>query len=514
MLWVLAATLVSGMASLSSCHSDPYYAESLIPQDNSGNPADGQGSDGQDSSDPATDSLVQAHTLVTVLKNEGYTPEEFVAHLGAPSFSAMTAGISPQINAIAKSMAMSKLQTHLPTLDKMFADEVGIEGDGTRRWHIESYTFTYRSQSVDGQEQVLSGRVTFPNNKVSGTPHQVKSLSLHTHQALMGADWAPSENLMLMPLRTLWNSAVIEPDFQNYGVGHGVLPDGNGSPKGLSRQLTDCTLAALEVMRLHGVSLADDGYTTSWGSSQTAAVPLLFAKYYETEAPEWFRKAVRLHSTYVGEGPLDLSDAVPNYYCKHPEHFRFSYFYVAGYLSGFSAQQLGGYQAAELLAPWLSTTHVTVDGKDYTFLDAIAKALISASHPARPELKTLDQVISPDMVTPDGQLDQNSPKTQAFLACLKAAGNLDNWAPKLPIYIGHSPEDPALPHEYSYRVYQKLSNNGQNPQVHMLDVRNTGQLSAVLGDAASMHGLISILMLLNMSCVELPADMATVYTEE
>lgn len=453
---------------------------------------------------------IEQSTLVSVLKESAYTPEDFIESLGSPSFSDIIGKLAPQVLGIANNIGKIKLQTHLPSLDRMFAEEAGTDADGSRRWQIESYTFSYSSHLADGEERVLSGRVTFPNNTVAGIPHKVKTLSLHSHQALMYPDWAPSENLMFMPLRALWNSAVIEPDFQNFGINHGLVPDGNGSPQAMSRQLADCVTAALEIMRQRGVSLAPEGYSTNWGSSQAAAVPLLFAKYYETKAPEWFREAVRLRSSYTGEGALILSDVIP-YYCSHPENFSFSYYYMCGYASGFSRKQLGGYVAAEIMSPWLSNTHVEVDGKDYTFLDAASKGLVSANHPARPDLTSLDMVISPDMVLADGSMDYDHPKTQAFINCLAKAGDLCGWTPRNPIYIAHSPEDMALPYDYSYRAYLKLSNQQRNTQVHMITIPSTGNLSGLLDGAAGLHALISTLMLLNMSCVEEPEDMMEVY---
>lgn len=225
----------------------------------------------------AEDWLVRENsTLVSVLKSASYSPQEFVDNIGTPSYYNLMNYLSPHFSEGIKAFDRIKLQTHLPKLDRDFAAEVGTEPDGSRRWKIETYSFTYRSHTVAGEECVMSGRVTFPNNTVDGTSHQVKTLSLCSRQALSGNDWAASESMFRMPIRALWNSAVIEPDFQNYGVNFAQVPEGAASPKVLARQLADCLLAALELMRQHGVSLAPDGYTTNWASSQSCAVPLMF----------------------------------------------------------------------------------------------------------------------------------------------------------------------------------------------------------------------------------------------
>ena len=191
--FIMAATIFCGIGLMTSCHDT---------------------NDSQEQSQTQEEGVEQQQqTLVSVLTAATYTPEEFIAHLGTRTLAEGIESLYPQIKTFAKSYAMTKMQSHLPTLDKIFAQEVGTETDGSRRWRFESYTFSYLSHTVDGREQVMSGRVTFPNNTASDTPHKVKTLSLHSHQALLDPEWAPSESLMFMPMRSLWNSAVIEPDF-------------------------------------------------------------------------------------------------------------------------------------------------------------------------------------------------------------------------------------------------------------------------------------------------------------
>lgn len=449
-----------------------------------------------------------SRTLVSILSSSEYTPQEFVSKLGSPSFVSIIKNFSPLILDLGKALADLKLDSHLPSLDRLFSNEVGTGVDGERLWQIESYAFSYRSVTSDGRETVMSGRVTFPNNKVDGIPHEVKTLSLHSHQALGYADWAPSENLMLFPMRTLWNSAVIEPDFQNYGINFENEHDGQASPKAMSRQLADCILAALEIMKQHGVTLAQDGHTTSWGSSQGAAVPLAFAKYYETEAPDWFRELIKLGSSYTGEGALELADVI-EYFCEAQYLYHFSYVYVCKYVSSFSNSQLNGYGLKDLVSPWLDTTYVDVDGTPCPLLDVVLKnGMVTVD---APEITRLDQILSPDMVTPDGHLDNSSPKVQAFRNCLKTEGNIDGWTPQHPIYIAHSPKDYTLPYDHAYNSYLKLSNNGSNTNVHWIDVPTPDGMTTLLPSISGTHVLVSILMLLNMSSVEEPEDMMSIY---
>ena len=148
-----------------------------------------------------------------------------------------------------------------PALDKLFETEAGQGKQANHCWQIESYSFNYHSKSARGEDVVLSGRVTFPNHKTSGIGHQVKSLTLNMHHALNMVSMTPSQMLDLWILRAYFNEAVIEPDGQGLGVNLGKDYHCTVSSDVLARQMADCTLAALEVMRQHGVTLAADGHS-------------------------------------------------------------------------------------------------------------------------------------------------------------------------------------------------------------------------------------------------------------
>lgn len=459
----------------------------------------------------------QQQTLVSVLTTAAYTPEEFIEHLGSPDLAQRIDGLYPQAKPIALSYAKIKMQSHLPTLDKIFAQEVGTETDGSRRWRFESYTFSYLSHTVDGREQVMSGRVTFPNNTASDTPHKVKTLSLHSHQALVDPEWAPSESLMFMSLRSLWNSAVIEPDFQCWGINFGREIDSGCSPVTQAQQMADCVMAALEIMRQHGVTLADDGHSTLWGSSQTAVVPIVFTKWYETEAPEWFRQAVRLQSVFTGEGPMDNS-AFYEHICSHAEILQYNFPIIISYPSAFSPEQLGGYEGRDFVNNWFHETQITLDGKDYSLYEACAKYLITdalfyditGSKEEGLSLR-LDKILPPDILTPDCCLDKNSPKVQALLKTFQTHCDLSGWHPQTDIYFAMYSKDLMLPYEQTKAAFQRLSEQSKNHNLHWIEIPDQGgSIAAQVGDETN-HYTTAFLMSLLMSNVEEPKDMVDIY---
>jgi hypothetical protein len=195
---------------------------------------------------------------------------------------------------------------------------VGTAEDGSRLWNIKRCVFTYNSISGEtGNDTTLVGSVIFPTNTV-GKPHQVDVLTLYHHQAYFENSWLPSHSVTMMAMHALHNSAVIEPDGQGAKRAMNDLVRENlqGDLTGL--QMADCVLAALEVMRQEGVTLADNGYSNNWGTSLGTVAATGFAQYMERDATPDLQALFRLRATYIGEGPTMLDqvkgyeDVVPN----------------------------------------------------------------------------------------------------------------------------------------------------------------------------------------------------------
>jgi len=431
-------------------------------------------------------------SLVSILRENHYTPKAFADALGSPSFTSLLRSIRPVAVPAFRALLKAKVYRHL-----LFR----------RSLEIQSYTFTYRSHTVDGREKELSGRVTFLNNKAEGIPHQVKTLSLHIHQAFFHPEWAPSENLMFMPLKVLWNSAVIEPDLQKWGINYGIEPDGGGSAMHMARQLADCTVAALEIMQQHGVSLAPDGYTTNWGSSQGAFPTLLFAKWYDTEAPQWFRDALRLRSTFSAEGDVPPKE-LTEYTYGNPALVYEGHILLTAYFRAFSTEQRGGYRAEEMVPQWFNEPRYDVNGRKITFLDALSHYYPEITEPVVRKMTSYAQMVAPDMLAADGTVNLNCPKIQAWLACVQKHNDLTGWTPAHNVYIAHSPADDMMPFEMVYDLYRRVSRNGQNPQVHMLSVP---AMRLLPHGGMNPHFIIAFVGQILMAFVENPEDMQRLY---
>ncbi len=254
-------------------------------------------------------------TLRDVIEKNTYDPSEFGEVIGSWPMLSFSGDI---IADLIKGQLKLVAATRLPQMDALFKERVGTAEDGSRLWNIKRCVFTYNSISGEtGNDTTLVGSVIFPTNTV-GKPHQVDVLTLYHHQAYFENSWLPSHSVTMMAMHALHNSAVIEPDGQGARRAMNDLVRENlqGDLTGL--QMADCVLAALEVMRQEGVTLADNGYSNNWGTSLGTVAATGFAQYMERDATPDLQALFRLRATYIGEGPTMLDqvkgyeDLVPN----------------------------------------------------------------------------------------------------------------------------------------------------------------------------------------------------------
>ena len=451
---------------------------------------------------------VSGQSLVRILSESHYSPDEFVDAMGNPTLTMIMESVRPKTYSRYHSFVRTWVRSQIPDLDARFIRESGKGLLSRRRWEIQSHTFTYRSQTVDGREIEMSGRVTFLANKEEGVPHEVKSISLYSHQALLDESWAPSRSIMFAPLKVMWDSAVIEPDFQNWGINHGIEPDGGGSSIQMGRQLADCAVAALEVMQQHGVTLSPKGYTTNWGSSQGAMPALQFARWYDTDAPQWFRDALRLRSTFSTEAAVD-SPATTRSWFSNPENISLKIITLAGYSQAFTPQQMGGYRPEDFVPEWYTEKKYPLeDGRIISFHDAICLSYPQITQPITETITSFDKVYAPDMLTEDGKVDPDCPKMTAWLSCIQKYNTLEGWTPQHPVYLAHAPKDDIIPYEEAYRLYRTLSDEGKNPNVHMLSIPFP---SFIPTGGMMSHLVIAFLGQILLSFEENPEDMQRRY---
>lgn len=462
------------------------------------------------SKEPLTDTDIEAvqSPLVGITQEDHFTPDELCEAMASSKFFNLFGYIggdmtepSPAMKAIFQLM----VNPRLPKMDSLFVAEGDHSSDeGQRLWQVESYVFSYKSTSAQGEDIILSGRVTFPNS-MDGKGHIVNTLSLCNHTLNSIPEITPSMALTMYPLRIFYNSAVIEPDFEGYGVND----DGHAHPgfsfQVLSVQLRDCMLAARQVMKQRGVTLAADGCSTGWGASQGAAVTLAFSRYYDQEASEAERRLIRLHSSYAGEGLINPVEAF-DYVSRHPD-FNASLLHVtSAFLSNLTKEQLGGYDFEEFFPDEWRTRMLTINGSTKSYYQFWLANRLFYCHkmPLRSEHMQFTYNFVPEMTKADGAWDYTNPKTKAFVEALRRQTDFSGWVPVTPLYLAHQRQDDLIPYDQAYSLYEQWAQKGGC--VFWQDSPLISSAISTINPLLFYHQVGSIFELFRMVCSEWPSD--------
>ena len=145
-----------------------------------------------------------------------------------------------------------------------------------------------------------------------------------------------------------------------------------------------------------------------------------------------------------------------------------------------------------------------VDGKEISFLDAISLYYPQFTDPVVKKMNSFDQLVAPDMLSADGEVDLDSPKVRAWFSCLRKHNDVEGWTPAHSLYIAHSPEDGMIPFEMVYDLYRTISNEGRNARVHMLSVPSWRFLPR---GGMNPHFIIAFVEQVIMAFVQNPEDM-------
>ena len=473
------AVLVLMAVSLTACHDD-----------NNGN-----------------DTNFNAETLGSVTYSKYVNPDEFFKEIYSVDYLEST--ILKALRPIANPMFKEQTSKQRAALDCLFRKEVGTAANGQRNWHIEFHHFTFHSKSARGEDIVLTGSVAFPNYTIDGVEHKVKSLTIHSEGAVPTVGDTKDARVALQTLRVYFNSAVIIPEYQGVGSTLGTEVFCFASSKTLTRQMADCALAAMQVMQQHGVTLADDGYTLISGSSQKAVLPIAFAKWYETAAPQWFREQLKMKIIFSYGGPLDYKTLF-EYMSEHPDYNAMLTKGLVASLAALSPSQLGGYQPEEFMAQIFFDTKVKIDGQEMTYYEAVGKYQYNmwGTEKGMPTTTHLSDILAADMLTSDGKLNAESPKTQAFMRVLTEQNDIYDWTPSSSIYFLFCPQDNVIPYEPSYNYYNMLSAHATKPNLHWGDINIPPLSSKLLDQIVGGHHIVSNLIPnIRMYIYEYPKDM-------
>ena len=449
--------------------------------------------------------------LVAVLDSASMTIDEFASAVSSSPMLSFAAGALGNEAVMLKNCMQTILTARRPIMDAKFRKTLGRDSRGGRQWRLETYTFSYTSLTPTGESVVLSGRVTFPNNTVDSINHKLDSYTLYSHMFLFSNEWVPSNGFTMMSARALYNSAVIEPDEQGFGIDQGKHSMIYISSNVRARQLADCFTAARKIMQQHGVELSEEGYTTNWGDSFAAAVAVAYARYYDLEASKEERDAIRLKSTFAAHGPY-IYDDMMIYKNAHPEIDGMLPLFSILSLNALSTQQRYGYSMKDFAPSWVKNeSYIASDGKEYSLCDAImycVDGFADIYQEKYPGNEPLNNIFADDMLTKDGALDLKNKKTQAMLKALGDQSVFDKWHPSTDIYMAHGEDDDIVPYSIVKDFYNTLCAQSSNSRIHWMEAKPLSKSMVRLqGTHIAMASEAMIWMMLSPE----PKDMAMFY---
>ena len=381
-------------------------------------------------------------------------------------------------------------------LDTVFAHRSSTPLRQYRRdWQLKTCTFTYRSVSSTGQPVRLSGRVTFPI-ALDGNGNTVASLSLYAHHYI-NKTVVPSLSLSPLELRALFNSAVVEPDFQGYGESSD-MPFCGFSYGVQAQQLYDCTLAALEIMQRYGVTPAHNAYTTCWGASIAAPVVAAFVRLHDEQFTPDQQQQLNLHSAYIGGGPMIL-DQMLYYIATHRDYSAHCLQYSYPFFLSLPKEALEPYDLSDLVAEWTHDYIIEKDGTSCSFFYALKNDFTYGGlWPEDRPSDTLRNILSSDMFGASGSMNFSHPKSVVLMACLHNLSDWGSWMPSVDIYMQHATNDNKVPYDQGKYFYTLKAPSGK---MHWKDA-STG----LLGLAMDAHRAFTLSASINMVRFNLPCQ--------
>jgi hypothetical protein len=452
------------------------------------------------SDDDATGTSPGEDVGVEVTSSEVYRPMELTQALSQSDYLEDN-GISEAWMKQLVNGAFDVLMTkRINNLDSYFHQEHQESGFlSFRQWQVESYCFKYRTLSAAGEPITLSGRVTLPNMK-DESGHEVSSLSIYVHHYFWHWYEAPSKNLSPAVLRAFFNSAVIEPDLEGYGVTADCIPCGISYIE-QARQVIDCVWAALKVMQDHGVKFSPGGHSTLWGLSLGSPVAIATARYCEEMLSQQQQDAINLSSVFCDSGPYLLGDIL-DYWDANPKVNASLICRLLMFIHAFSKENLEGYEPRDFAAEWMQSYQVTYKGENVSLYDAIKdcggdETVFDLWPETIPKTK-VSNCLATEMMQPDGMLNRENPKAQAFIRILKKCSDVGTWLPKASVYMTHSSNDTYIPFVQAEAFYNQIK-GGNN--VNFKDV--TG---GITGSITDVHEACTINGLIGMALYEEPAD--------
>ncbi|MCQ2174524.1 MAG: hypothetical protein MJY61_05255 [Bacteroidales bacterium] len=413
-----------------------------------------------------------------------YTIDELTDYLAEKSLGDRT-GIGKTVLELLYSRSIIKM------LERNYLD-VGLNQDLSNRLIFERYIFNYQSTDENGDPIILSGSAIFPNNQEGATRRwELDNVTLFSSDLEALYEDCPSIAGSPAMLRVLFNSLVVIPDFEGYGVSanraHPIFHS-----RVLARQAIDCELAAIELARLKRADLAKNYATYNIGVSYGGMTALQVHKQLETTADRNIRSLVNITSTYCSSPLLDVNtiieDATGKSAIDNP--WRLTSAMKAAVATGALPDSC---RISTLMSEGYNNTKVKVDGEIYTLQEMLDTKIydfetITSAYYAC-DFKTVKAILSEELT--NGYSGMES--TALFKEVYKAI-SLDNpaygWTPSRPVLIEHSQNDEVIPYYSTFYAYEDLKYGTEGQEC---DKVKFNQLLPLAHNAALIEGFLRIL---------------------
>lgn len=426
--------------------------------------------------------------LVETLESETYYDiEDFLKYICANGLGDRL-GLSAGIMELYYSGELAKLAA------RNYID-VGLNPDGSRRLQFERHSFSYRSTDSQGKPVVLSGIAVFPNNvEGSDRDYELDNITLFSTYHIDLSGDCPSLKGSQVMLRTIFNSMVVIPDFQGYGVSadmrHPYLEFNT-----LARQAVDCELAALELAKGLGVTTCKSYGTFNMGVSKGGATALAVHKYLETKASDSVRNVVRLKSTYCSSGLFDAAGMLRSE--AEQRSIGSPWFPAMLVSSSFNANRdlFESYEVADFMSNGFNSFHTNINGENYSLMSMMESKRFTSDEIARKYrtngFTSARQILSNRLLNGSGVNVEDE-----LYAKIKQISEKNNpmlgWDPdEAPILIEHSKMDDFVPFETTFSSYEKLKYMDDGTPNDLVEFKTTYIASHILSTADGVLRMIT-----------------------
>lgn len=403
-------------------------------------------------------------------------------------------------------MLSDSVVTHIRLLRERFT--------GTE-WQMQVYRIKYNTVDIDGNPIQLNGDVGFINETSGKCKRTLDAITLFQTAFNTEELTTTLYEIMVMPIRVLYNQVVVYPFYQGIGIDRGVHPVTISEPVLKARQSIDCELAAMELLDLLNVGLDKNYYTANMGISNGGATTLA-AQYLlenDAECKKINEDVIRLGGTYIGEGCYSFKKLIPMLTApvKEPKFSLLpdsisiikSMAYIACLVGSYDTWngRKGHYRNVSSVEDYFSEDFLKIQrpywikplsilqsppleiGKPEPdgymgFIENFRKGFLSIGDEMifNGELKISD-MINPELLEEDGTVNMEHP----YLIDVQEAFAendviVSGWKPLTPLCLAHSESDDFVDIEQVREVYAALSNNGYNRNVKMPTVKGIDHL--------------------------------------